>query len=128
MYSKAPAVTARGSTRTGPAPVKAIALPAVYRANLEYQSHVPFQHSRTRVIDSRTRGRRGFCTLVHSLKYIRIDLAPQILAITSLNLVQFHNFEHQRLAHSPAIFWHLYRALHLTSPKIAICPISKVLV
>ena len=28
------------------APVKAIALPAVYRAN---QSHVPFQHTRTRV-------------------------------------------------------------------------------
>ena len=42
------------------APVKAIALPAVYRANLEFQSHVPFQHSRTC-------GRRGFCTLVHSL-------------------------------------------------------------
>ena len=42
------------------APVKAIALPAVYRANLDFQSHVPFQHSRTRV-------RRGFCTLVHSL-------------------------------------------------------------
>ena len=39
------------------APVKAIALPAVYRANLEFhvQSHVhvPFQHSRTR---SRIRG------------------------------------------------------------------------
>ena len=49
------------------APVKAIALPAVYRANLEFQSHVPFQHPRTRVIDSRTRGRRGFCTSVHSL-------------------------------------------------------------
>ena len=64
MYSKAPAVTARGSTSTGPAPDKAIALPAVYRANLEYQSHVPFQHSRTRVIDSLTRGRRGICTLV----------------------------------------------------------------
>ena len=32
------------------APVKAIALPAVYRVNLEFQSHVPFQHSRTRVI------------------------------------------------------------------------------
>ena len=31
------------------APVKPIALPAVYRANLELQSHVPFQHSRTRV-------------------------------------------------------------------------------
>ena len=30
------------------APVKAIALPAVYRANLEFQSHVPFQHSRMR--------------------------------------------------------------------------------
>ena len=28
------------------APVKAIVLPAVYRANLEFQSHVPFQHSR----------------------------------------------------------------------------------
>ena len=49
------------------APVKAIALPAVYRANLECQLHVPFQHSRMRVIDWRTRGRRGFCTLVHSL-------------------------------------------------------------
>ena len=36
------------------APVKAIALPAVYRANLEFQSHVPFQHSRTR---SRIRAR-----------------------------------------------------------------------
>ena len=48
------------------APVKAIVLPAVYRANLEFQSHVPFQHSRTRVIDLRTRGRRGFC-IVHSL-------------------------------------------------------------
>ena len=48
------------------APVKAIALPAVHRANLEFQSHVPFQHSRTR-------GRRGFCTLVHSF-YMRLDL------------------------------------------------------
>ena len=28
------------------APVKAIALPAVYRANLEFQSHVPFLYSR----------------------------------------------------------------------------------
>ena len=28
--------------------VKAIALPAVYRANLEFQSHVPVQHSCTR--------------------------------------------------------------------------------
>ena len=36
------------------APVKAIALPAVYRANLEFQSHVPLQHSRTR---SRIRAR-----------------------------------------------------------------------
>ena len=43
------------------APVKAIALPA---ANLEFQSHVPFQQPRTRVMDSRTRGRRGFCTLL----------------------------------------------------------------
>ena len=34
----------------GTAPVKPIALPAVYRTNLEFQSHVPFQHSRTRVI------------------------------------------------------------------------------
>ena len=42
--------------------VKAIVLPAVYRANLEFQSHG------TRVIDLRTRGRRGFCTLVHSFK------------------------------------------------------------
>ena len=49
------------------APVKAIVLPAVHRANLECQLHVPFQHSRTRVIDSRMCGRRGFCTLVHSL-------------------------------------------------------------
>ena len=32
------------------APVKPIAFPAVYRANLEFQSHVPFQHSRTCVI------------------------------------------------------------------------------
>ena len=48
------------------APVKAISLPAVYRGNLECQSHVPFQHSRMRVIDSCTRVRRGFCTLVHS--------------------------------------------------------------
>ena len=42
------------------------ALPAVYKANLEFQSHVPFQHPHTRAMDSRTRGRRGFCTLVHS--------------------------------------------------------------
>ena len=66
MYSEAPAVTARGSTSMRIAPVKAITLPTVYRANLGFQSHVPFQHSRMRVIDSRTRGRRGFCTLVHS--------------------------------------------------------------
>ena len=46
--------------------VKAIALPAVYRANLECQLHVPFQHSRMRVIDSRMHGCQGFCTLVHS--------------------------------------------------------------
>ena len=57
----------------GTAPVKAIALPAVYRANLEFQSHVPFQHPRTRVMDSRTRGRRGFCTLVHSFIYAFLD-------------------------------------------------------
>ena len=39
----------------GTAPVKAIALPG---ANLEFQSHVPFQHSRTR---SRIRARvQGF--------------------------------------------------------------------
>ena len=49
------------------APVKAIVLPTVYRANLEFQSHVPFQHLRTGIIDLRTRGRQGFCTLVHSL-------------------------------------------------------------
>ena len=48
------------------APVKAIVLPAVYRANLEFQLHVPFQNSRMRIIDLRTHGRRGFCTLVHS--------------------------------------------------------------
>ena len=36
------------------APVEAIALPAMYRANLEFQSHVPFQHLRTR---SRIRAR-----------------------------------------------------------------------
>ena len=53
--------------------VKAIALPAVYRANLECQWHVPFQHSRTRVIDLRTRERRGFCTLVHSLAFLFSD-------------------------------------------------------
>ena len=38
----------------GYCPVKAIALPEVYRANLEFQTHVPFQHSRTR---SRIRAR-----------------------------------------------------------------------
>ena len=35
--------------------VKAIALPAVYRANLEFQSHVPFQHSRTRLMRALSR-------------------------------------------------------------------------
>ena len=35
--------------------VKAIALPAVYRAKLEFQSHVPFQHSRTRVMRALSR-------------------------------------------------------------------------
>ena len=34
------------------APVKAIALPAVYRANLEFKS---FQHSRTRVMHAFSR-------------------------------------------------------------------------
>ena len=63
MYSEAPAVTASGSTSTLTALVKAIVLPAVYRANLEFQLHVP---SCTRIIDSRTCGRRGLCTLVHS--------------------------------------------------------------
>ena len=48
------------------APVKAIVLPAVCRANLEFQLHMPFQNSHTRIIDLRTHGRRGFCTLVHS--------------------------------------------------------------
>ena len=50
----------------GTAPFKAIALPAVYRANLEFQSHVPFQDSRTR---SRIRARadaEGSALLVHS--------------------------------------------------------------
>ena len=37
------------------APVKAIALPAVYRANFEFQSHVLFQHSRTRVMRALSR-------------------------------------------------------------------------
>ena len=37
------------------APVKAIALPAVYRANLEFQSHVPFQHLRTHVMRALSR-------------------------------------------------------------------------
>ena len=32
------------------APVKAIALPAVYRANLSFNSTSPFGHSRTRVM------------------------------------------------------------------------------
>ena len=35
--------------------VRAIALPAVYKANLEFQSHVPFQHSRTRVVRALSR-------------------------------------------------------------------------
>ena len=35
--------------------VKAIALPAVYRANLEFQSHVPFQHSHMRVMRALSR-------------------------------------------------------------------------
>ena len=40
--------------------VKAIALPAVYRANLESQSYVPFQHSRTRVIEIKRVHFQGF--------------------------------------------------------------------
>ena len=60
--------------------VKAIALPAVYRANLECQWHVPFQHSRTRVIDLRTRERRGFCTLVHSFS-ICTSVVPKLRGV-----------------------------------------------
>ena len=67
------------------APVKAIALPAVYRANLEFQSHVPFQHSRTR-------GRRGFCTLVHSysivLMYYSVCSAENIVFIELCGMQQ----------------------------------------
>ena len=62
------------------APVKAIALPAVYRANLEFQSHVPFQHPRTRVMDSLTRGRRGFCTYSAFIGLIS-DSLPTVLLI-----------------------------------------------
>ena len=61
--------------------VKAIVLPAVCRANLEFQSHVPFQNSRTRVIDLRTRGRRGFCTLVHS--FMSVQEPPLTHGVTS---------------------------------------------
>ena len=39
------------------AQVKAIALPAVYRANLEFQSHVPFHQSHVPFHHSRTRSR-----------------------------------------------------------------------
>ena len=50
MYTKARAITAWGSTSMRTAPVKAIALPPVYRANLSFKSTCTFQHSRTRVI------------------------------------------------------------------------------
>ena len=68
------------------APVKATALPAVYRANLEFQSHVPFQHSRTR-------GRRGFCTLVHSLLLLLI-IDNASITHNSYHAFQMHNSYH----------------------------------
>ena len=55
---------------------------------------------------------------------IYIDLAPRIFAITSLNLVQFHDVKH----YTASSFSYNLLVAHkgrLTSPKIAICPISK---
>ena len=53
------------------APVKAIALPAVYRANLEFQS----QHPRTRVMDSPARAdAEGSALHFQSLKAHALDL------------------------------------------------------
>ena len=63
-------------------------------SNLEFQSHVPFQNSRTRVIDLRTRGRRGFCTLVHSF-------ANYLLSMLQINkLTQAKNELKYKLFHS----------------------------
>ena len=58
------------------------------------------------------------------LKSICIHLRPRISAITFSILDQFQNFKQQHIANYLMIF---YEALHLTSPKIAACPISKVL-
>ena len=71
------------------APVKAIALPAVYRTNLEFQSHVPFQHSRTH---SRIRARADaegsalLCIHYHisAIHYFKLDISSLILLSSSV--------------------------------------------
>ena len=54
----------------GTAPVKAIALPAVYRANLEFQSHVHFLYTRTRSRIHARADAEGSALLVHSFSKI----------------------------------------------------------
>ena len=84
----------------GTAPFKAIALPAVYRANLEFQSHVPFQHSRTRTFkDSRTRGRRGFCTSVHSFSNRSFSRVKYLLVTNKLACFSAHRELHLQADH-----------------------------
>ena len=53
---------------------------------------------------------RHICKAKSMLKSVRVHLAPQIFAITSLNFVQFQKFKHQQLAYSPTIFWHLLQS------------------
>ena len=57
----------------------------------ECQWHVPFQHSRTRVLDLRTRERRGFCTLVHSLCIE--TLVGHVMCLTGLIAAEFKSSE-----------------------------------
>ena len=79
------------------APVKAIALPAVYRANLEFQSHVPFLYSRTR---SRTRARaddEGSASILTFLLYCKVQIIIKFsksiashFTLFSLEISSFH--------------------------------------
>ena len=46
---------------------------------------------------------------MYIIQCIRVDLAPQIFAITSLNIVQFQNFKHQQLV-ILRFFWYLLQS------------------
>ena len=102
--------------------VKAIALPAVYtEPTLIVNGTCLFQHSRTRVIDLRTRERRGFCTLVHSFCKLHDSKRACLdsnVALQSISiLVQQHN---KICSKTVTIEYHVKSILMMHSPAICV--------